>query len=98
MGSKFFKNILTKDNENETSLQGQFLTLANGIKRTDSLTTNSPVSLVGIVDSNGKRNNPGFTPQDSYNYIMTPGAFPPQTFPSNLCSPWASCLSSRPAS
>jgi hypothetical protein len=77
MGSKFFKNILTKNNENETSLQGQFLTLANGIKRTDSLTTNSPVSLVGIVDSNGKRNNPGFTPQDSYNYIMTPGAFPP---------------------
>ena len=76
MGSKFFKNILTKDNENETSLQGDFLTLANGIKRTDGLTTNTPVSLVGIVDASGKRNQPGFTPQDSYNYVMAPGALP----------------------
>ena len=86
MGSKFFKNILTKDNENETSLQGQFLTLANGIKRTDALTTTTPVSLVGIVDSSGKRNQPGFTPQDSYNYIMAPGALP--ALPTAMPTSW----------
>ena len=95
MGSKFFKNILTKDNENETSLQGQFLTLANGIKRTDALTTTTPVSLVGIVDSSGKRNQPGFTPQDSYNYIMAPGALP--ALPTAMPTSWyGNLLDSHP--
>jgi len=70
--SQFFKNILTKDTEEGTSLQGDFLTLANGIKRTESFDTRSPVSLVGIVDSSGKKNKPGFTPLDSYNYVMGP--------------------------
>ena len=70
--SQFFKNILTKDTKEETSLQGDFLTLANGIKRTESFDTRSPVSLVGIVDSSGKKNKPGFTPLDSYNYVMGP--------------------------
>jgi hypothetical protein len=80
--SKFFKNILTKDTEDGTSLQGEFLTLANGVKRTESFDTKSPVSLIGIVDSTGKKNQPGFTPQDSYNYVMgsvqpgIPGAIP----------------------
>ena len=79
---QFFKNILTKDTEQETSLQGQFLTLANGIKRTESFDTQSPASFIGIVDSSGKKNQPGFTPQDSYNYVMgsvkagIPGAIP----------------------
>jgi hypothetical protein len=70
--SQFFKNILTKATKEGTSLQGDFLTLANGIKRTESFDTRSPVSLVGIVDSSGKKNKPGFTPLDSYNYVMGP--------------------------
>jgi hypothetical protein len=77
MGGQFFKNILTKDNVGGTSLEGQFLTLANGIKRTQSTTTKGPVSLIGIVDSKGVRNKPGFTPDDSYNYVMGPAPFPP---------------------
>ena len=70
--SQFFKNILTKDTEGGTSLEGDFLTLANGVKRTETFDTRSPVSLVGIVDSSGKKNKPGFTPLDSYNYVMGP--------------------------
>ena len=77
MGGQFFKNILTKAGAKDTSLQEDFLKLANGVKRTESLNSQSPVSLVGIVDANGKRNQPGFTPNDSYNYVMAPSAFPP---------------------
>ena len=68
--SKFFKNILTKDTEDGTSLESEFSTLSNGIKRTETFDTRSPVSLIGIVDSTGKKNKPGFTPLDSYNFII----------------------------
>lgn len=77
MGGQFFKNILTKDNIKGTSLEGQFLNLANGVKRTQGSTTKGPVSLVGIVDAKGVRNRPGFTPNDSYNYVMGPSVYPP---------------------
>ena len=77
MGGQFFKNILTKDNIKGTSLEDQFLNLANGVKRTQGSTTKGPVSLVGIVDAKGVRNKPGFTPNDSYNYVMGPSVYPP---------------------
>lgn len=69
MPGKFFKNILTKDKVEETSLQNEFSQLSDGIKRTDGTSTTAPVSLIGIVDSNNVRNKPGFTPNDSFNVI-----------------------------
>lgn len=83
--SKFFKNILTKDTEDGTSLESEFSTLSNGIKRTETFDTRSPVSLIGIVDSTGKKNKPGFTPLDSYNFII--GSVQPG-IPSEIPTSW----------
>jgi hypothetical protein len=80
MPGKFFKNILTKDKIEDTSLQQEFSSLSDGIKRTDGTSTTAPVSLIGIVDDNNVRQKPGFTPNSSFNRSVLSSvqpAFPP---------------------
>jgi hypothetical protein len=90
MPGKFFKNILTKDKVEETSLQNEFSSLSDGIKRTDSSSTTAPVSLIGLVDDNGVRQKPGFTPNSAFNHTVLPSAQP--SFPTAVPDGWYGIL------